>query len=228
MIRDAATIVPGTMRRLGRQGGTSDCRALRTPRAIPRPARAAARTAARERRQCQLPPSRCPERDPGPHRSDLRSLWRTPTVSGRRPPVPSGTSATEAVAAEKRMIAGSATGRIPYRSTSRPTTGVAMPVMHSPTTIAEETVPRAQPNSCATGGSSTPNVNCMIGPLPTSKPITDAKTIHQRLRSAVIEFRLTSALGWKPSARWSASQALAPRSRSTDADASARQRERVQ
>ena len=35
-----------------------------------------------------------------------------------------------------------------------------------------------------TGANSVPNVNCMTGPFPTSRPSTDANTIHQRLFSS--------------------------------------------
>ena len=92
-----------------------------------------------------------------------------------------GTHATDAVARENTTIAGSATARIPHRSARRPTTGVAIPVIQSPTTIAEETKPRLQPNCRVIDGNSVPNVNCITGPFPTSKPSTEANTIHQRL-----------------------------------------------
>jgi hypothetical protein len=57
-----------------------------------------------------------------------------------------GTNATDAVAKENSTLAGSATMRIPNRSTRRPKNGVAIPVTQSPMTMAEEAMPRLQPN----------------------------------------------------------------------------------
>jgi hypothetical protein len=70
--------------------------------------------------------------------------------------------------------------------------GTQIAVIARPATSAEEVVERLQPNSFVIGSRNMPNVNCMIGPLPTIRPNTEPTTIHQRLTTFILSPPLAS------------------------------------
>ena len=76
--------------------------------------------------------------------------------------------------------------RGPMRSASRPASGNEHAVVIKPMVSANEPMPRATLNSSTTGLRKTPNVNCMIGPLPTVSAIAEPRTTSQGFLSTAI------------------------------------------
>src|ERR1700733_8642989 len=89
-----------------------------------------------------------------------------------------GVREIRAVVSANAAMKGRVTRRTPQRSTILPTKGVASAPSVCETVTAEATVPRFQPNSATIGFRKTPNVNRVMGPLPTIKPIVEPNTTH--------------------------------------------------
>src|ERR1700739_3000882 len=77
--------------------------------------------------------------------------------------------------------AGIRTLRTPWRSTTRPATGVKRPAKMKATRTAVDKVPRSTWNSSPNGLRNVPKLYWINGPLLTLSPSVDATTVHHLL-----------------------------------------------